>query len=67
MRRTAQLTLFAEEAENDLTNINSLFAINKKCKLEKGIRNTVPKQSYIIDDGTGKPEQVEIDYQKEYG
>ena len=41
MRRTASLTVFAEQTQNDLQNINSLFAINKKCKLEKGIRNTV--------------------------
>jgi len=33
MRRTATLSLFAEEKENNLANIDHLFAINKKCTL----------------------------------
>lgn len=62
VRRTATLTLFAEEQENDLSNINNLFAINKKCKLQIGIKNTVPPYTYYTQDGA-----VTINYIKEYG
>lgn len=60
MRRTASLTVFAEQTQNDLKNINSLFAINKKCKIEKGIRNTVPEYY-------NEPTNEFINYQEEYG
>lgn len=46
MRRTATLSLFAEEKENNLDNVDHLFSINKKCKIELGIINTVPKYTY---------------------
>lgn len=42
VRRTCTLSLFAEEQENDLTNVDQLFTVNKKVKLELGISNTVP-------------------------
>ena len=60
MRRTASLTVFAEQTQNDLQNINSLFAINKKCKLEKGIRNTVVP---YVNQATNEI----INYQEQYG
>jgi len=50
MRRTATLSLFAEEKENNLANIDSLFAINKKCFLELGIVNNVPKYNKQTKD-----------------
>lgn len=40
IRRTCNLTLIAEQAENDLTNVNSLISINKKISLEVGFLNT---------------------------
>ena len=44
MRRTASLSLFAEEKNNNLANIDHLFSVNKKCKLELGIKNTIAKE-----------------------
>lgn len=40
IRRTCNITLIAEERENDLTNINNLISINKKIDLEIGFLNT---------------------------
>lgn len=44
VRRTCQLTVFAEEEENDLERVNQLLSINKKVRLELGIKNDVPKE-----------------------
>lgn len=43
IRRTGSLSLVADEDKNDLTNINSLFYLNKKVKLETGFKNTTNK------------------------
>ena len=43
IRRTGSLSLIADEDKNDLTNINSLFYLNKKVKLETGFKNTTNK------------------------
>lgn len=43
IRRTGSLSLIADEDKNDLTNINSLFYLNKKIKLEIGFKNTTNK------------------------
>ena len=43
IRRTGSLSLIADEDKNDLTNINSLFYLNKKVKLEIGFKNTTNK------------------------
>lgn len=40
IRRTCNLTMVAQEYENDLTNVNNLISINKKVDLEIGILNT---------------------------
>ena len=40
VRRTASLTVVADEYENDLTDIDGLFSINKKIYIEKGYLNT---------------------------
>lgn len=40
IRRTCNLTMIAQEYENDLTNINNLISINKKIDLEIGFLNT---------------------------
>lgn len=40
IRRTCNLTMVAQEYENDLTNVNNLISINKKVDLEIGIQNT---------------------------
>ena len=39
VRRTCNLSLVTEEKENDLTNIDNLFSINKKCNIEIGFLN----------------------------
>lgn len=41
MRRTCNLTFVALEEENDLTNIENLLSINKKIKIEVGIKNNM--------------------------
>lgn len=40
VRRTCNLTMVADEFENDLTNVDNLFSINKKVELEVGFLNT---------------------------
>lgn len=40
IRRTCNLTMVAQEYENDLTNVNNLISINKKVELEIGFLNT---------------------------
>jgi len=41
VRRTCNLTLIADEEENDLTDINNLLSANKKIKIFEGIRNDI--------------------------
>ena len=41
VRRTCNITLIAEEAENDLTNIENFLSINKKIKLAVGIERWI--------------------------
>ena len=68
LRRTANLTVFAEELVNDLTEVDDLLSINRKIKLEMGIKNTVP--NYTYDAVQGVKDQIfhyTIDYKKEYG
>ena len=67
MRRTATLSLFAEEKENDLTNINNLFAINKKCFLELGIVNNVSDYLKQTRDQHDNVINNTINYQNLYG
>lgn len=40
IRRTCNLTMIAQEYENDLTDINNIISINKKLSLEIGFLNT---------------------------
>ena len=67
MRRTATLSLFAEEKENNLANIDNLFSVNKKCFLELGIVNTVPKFNYKTKDQYKNVINNIINYQELYG
>lgn len=50
VRRTCNLTMVAQEYQNDLTNVNNLISINKKVDLEIGFLNTTEyyKQFDII-------------------
>ena len=41
MRRTASLSIYSEAKDNNLANVDHLFSINKKCKIELGIVNQV--------------------------
>ena len=68
LRRTANLSLFAEEKDNDLTQIDTDLSINRKVKLEIGFTNTVPDYTYIIKDPDTKvlTEQT-IDFKEKYG
>ena len=67
MRRTASLSLFAEEKNNNLANIDHLFSVNKKCKLELGIKNTVAKEIIQTLDEKQNPIYYTINYQELYG
>ena len=68
MRRTATLSIFAEEKENNLANIDHLFSVNKKCVLEIGIVNTVPEYVYQTADEENKNITFHtINYQNLYG
>lgn len=39
IRRTCNLTIISQEPENNLTDLNNLFAMNKKCSIEVGLKN----------------------------
>ena len=67
MRRTASLSLFAEEEKNNLANIDHLFSVNKKCKLELGIKNIVPEYIFYQENDIGNLEVKTINYQSLYG
>jgi hypothetical protein len=67
MRRTASLSIFAEEKENNLANIDSLFSINKKCFLEVGIINKVPMYNHVVKDEHENISNNIINYQNLYG
>ena len=67
MRRTATLSLFAEEKDNNLANIDSLFAINKKCFLELGIINNVANYIYQTKDQFGNVSNTIVNYKQIYG
>jgi len=41
MRRTCSINLVAEDAENDLTNVDNLLSINKKIRIFEGIKNDI--------------------------
>lgn len=67
MRRTATLSLFAEQKDNNLANVDHLFSINKKCVLELGIVNKVPEYIYKTKDQYGNVEHTILNYQELYG
>ena len=68
LRRTANLTLFAEEKDNDLTQIDQDLSINRKIKLEIGFLNTVPNYKYFLtNERNGIMEPYEINYVEKYG
>lgn len=67
MRRTATLSLFAEEKDNNLANVDNLFSLNKKCTLELGIVNNVPKYNRITKDEYNNISNNIINYQELYG
>ena len=49
VRRTANLSMVADDANNDITSVNNLLSINKKIKLEIGFTNmTSDYQQYPI-------------------
>lgn len=62
LRRTGSLTLQVSDRDNDFQKIQYLLNINKKVKLELGIKNTVPKYIYNTLDG-----DKQVDYQQKYG
>lgn len=45
VRRTANLSVFAPDTENNITNPNNLLSINKKVSIEIGFKNTTPYYS----------------------
>ena len=66
VRRTGNLTMFAEETQNDLTQLDQDLAINRKIKIEKGILNTVPNNVYSYYEGD-ELKTAEVDYKQLYG
>ena len=68
LRRTANLTVFAEERENDLTQIDLDLSINRKIKLEVGIVNTIPNYVYKVRNSqTQAITESVINFQERYG
>ena len=57
MRRTCNITLIAEEAENDLTNIENFLSVNKKIKIAVGIEKWIDYSKdvyYYLDKSDSK-------------
>ena len=56
VRRTCNITLIAEEAKNDLTNIENFLSINKKIKIIVGIEKQIDysKDVYYFQDKNDK-------------
>ena len=48
MRRTCSINLVAEDAENDLTNVDNLLSINKKIRIFEGIKNDIDESQEEI-------------------
>jgi len=68
LRRTANLTIFAEEKENDLSQIDTDLSINRKIKLEIGFENTVPPYIYLAyNEQSQRLVENQIDYRDLYG
>lgn len=68
LRRTCNLSIYAEEKENDLTQIDTLFSINRKVKLELGVKNTVPNLTYdTTDEKTKIISHHIVNYVERYG
>lgn len=63
LRRTATLSILADQRVSDLHGLDSLFAINKKCTIEIGIKNTIPNYTYMNSNSTS----VTINYKEMYG
>lgn len=67
MRRTGNLSLYADTKINDLTNFNNEIAINRKVKVELGIKNTVPPTDYSYFDKENIFHEYWVNYQDKYG
>ena len=68
LRRTGSLNIFLDNKYNNLENIESDISINKKIKLEIGVKNTVQPESFIesrFKDGTER--YYNVDFQELYG
>lgn len=50
VRRTINLTMFAEKQINNLTNLDNLISLNKKIKIFVGYKNTIKNQYPQYDD-----------------
>ncbi len=68
LRRTANLSIFAEEKENDLTRVDTDLSINRKIKLEIGFTNSVPDYIMkVVDNQTGQIYDEKINFREKYG
>ena len=66
LRRTANLTMFADKNFNDLTTLNTDIAINKKVEIELGIVNSVPNSIVQTTSDSGIIQDSIINYQDLY-
>ena len=55
IRRTCTLTLVATEHENGYEDVDSVISINKKIKVEMGIKNILPRYSSVYGDTVWYP------------
>ena len=74
VRRSCNMTVYTEDLENDLTKIENLLSVNKKCRVEIGFDNTIPPKVYYTGgvkiEGQSEieePTRHEINYQDLYG
>ena len=68
LRRTCNFSMFAEEKQNDLTNIDQDLSINRKVKLEIGFKNTIPDYMYdTADEETKIITHHYVKYREIYG
>lgn len=67
MRRTASLSIYSEAKDNNLANVDHLFSINKKCKIELGIVNQVNDYTINIAEEDQLANFQTINYKSLYG
>lgn len=67
MRRTCNISLIADEAENDLTDIDNFLSINKKIKIAVGIEKWIDYSKDVLTYNNKADNRYDISCPYDYG